>query len=84
MATVKISPITTQTTGGYKADITGIDPTDHDCLSGTIDTPGSSTIDAKWNLGGICRDNDSSCNLDTHRSEVADAVETAKKLGAPG
>lgn len=83
MATIKIDPIPCKTTGGFDAEITGIDPTDHDCLKGTINTPGAGTINGKWNLGGTCRDNDSKCDLDPRQDEVADAIGTARKVGAP-
>lgn len=82
MATITIEPIPTKTTGGYDAKITGIDPTSHDCLKGTIDTPGAGTIKGNWNLGGTCRDSDPKCNLDPRQDEVADAMNTAKELGA--
>jgi hypothetical protein len=41
---VLIAPVATQTKGGYPAEVTGIDPTDHDYLIGTIDRPGLGKI----------------------------------------
>jgi len=82
MATILIAPVVTQTTGGYPAQVAGIDPTNHDCLVGTIDTHGMGRVDARWNDAGICRDKSESCNLDMRTPELADVVQTAKKLGA--
>jgi hypothetical protein len=82
MATVLIAPVTTQTSGGYPAEVTGIGPTDYDCLIGTIDTPGLGKIPARWNTVGICRGQTPQCNLDVRTPIVADVVQTAKKLGA--
>jgi hypothetical protein len=56
--------------------------TDHDCIIGTIDTPGLGKIRARWNDVGICRSQTDQCNLNVSTPEVADVVETAKKLGA--
>jgi hypothetical protein len=82
MATVLIAPVATQTKGGYPAEVTGIDPTDHDYLIGTIDRPGLGKIGATWNDVGICCGETPKYNLDMRRPEVANVVKTAKKLGA--
>jgi hypothetical protein len=82
MATVLIAHVATQTTGGYPAQVTGIDPTDHDCLVGTIYTPGAGEVDARWNNVGICRGKTDGCNLDVNTSDMTDVIKTAKKLGA--
>ena len=82
MAKVLIEPIHTQTSGGYSAELNAIDPTAHDCIVGVIDTPGEGKKAVNWDLGGMCRDNDPSCNLDTHADEIADVFDTAKILGA--
>jgi len=81
MATIKIVPISTKTIGKFDAEITGIDPTDHDCLKGTIDTPGAAIVSAEWNLDGTCRDSIPQCNLDLSQNEVVDAINCARKLG---
>ena len=81
MATVLIQPVATKTRGGYDAQVIGIELTDYDCLEGTIDTPAMGRINARWNVLGICRDNPEGFNLDIRSPEVADVMETAKKLG---
>lgn len=82
MATVIIEPVHTKTTNGYPATIRGIDPTDMDCLIGEITTPGMGQMSVRWDLGGLCRDHDPSCNLDMKDNENFDLRETAKRLGA--
>jgi hypothetical protein len=83
VAVVVIQPVETKTRGGLDAEITGIDPVDPDCLKGTVDAPALGKLNVTWDQGGICRDQDPDCNLDLSDSEVQDAIETAKKLGAP-
>jgi hypothetical protein len=78
MTTVLIAPVATPTKGGYAAEVTSIDPADHDCLRGTIDIPGAGRIDARWNDNGICRDNDDACNLKITTREVANVLEKVK------
>ena len=82
MATVLIDPIATQTRGGYFAEVTGVDPTHHDCLIGTIEFAALGKIAVKWNDLGICRDRADACNLDMKRPEVSDVVKTANELRA--
>ena len=81
MAVIIIQAVPTKTVGGFDAIITGIDPTNGDCLIGTIDTPRSGIKDFEWNLGGICRDTDESCNLDMRKNETHNLRVTAEKLG---
>lgn len=82
MAVLEIHPVQTVTSGGFNAVITGIDPANTDCIVGVVDTPGQGSINVRWNLGGLCRDTDGSCNLDMRKNETADVRETAKRLGA--
>lgn len=79
MAVVLITPVSTTTRGEYDAKITGIDPTDTDCLHGTVDVKHGSK-NRKWNDVGICRDSPEELNLDPNTQEVGDVIETAKKL----
>ncbi|MQX38624.1 hypothetical protein [Roseospira navarrensis] len=81
MATLKIETVKTKTKGGYDAEITGIDPTDTDCLRGTINTPAKGMENGKWNLGGICRDKADECNIIPNSEEITDVIDTAKRLG---
>lgn len=82
MATIKIKPIEVQSRGGYPVVITGISPTHHDCISGTIETPGAGTIDGQWDLSGYLRGGTDPCNLDTSLEELADLFQLSRQLGA--
>jgi hypothetical protein len=82
MTMIMIQPVSTKTSGGFDATITGIDPLNTDCLVGSIITPGAGHRDVSWNLGGICRDNQDSCNLDMRNNETRDVRETAIRIGA--
>jgi hypothetical protein len=82
MASIQIKPVSTKTTGGFAATIDSIDPTNSDCLEGTVVTPGAGQIPVLWDLSGIARDKTPSCNLDMRNNETADLRDTAKKLGA--
>lgn len=82
MAIITINPVTTKTTKGFAATVTGIDPTNCDCLIGEIVTPGKGLIEVRWSLGGICRDTHESCNLDMRENENSNLRDTALRLGA--
>lgn len=82
MPITKISPIKGQSNGGYPVVITGIDPTDHDCIVGEITTPGKGTTKGRWNLGGTMRDGVPECNIDTRQGALAGAAEEARRQGA--
>jgi hypothetical protein len=83
MATILIEPITTKSIGGFPVTIDGIDPTDHDCLRGSITTPGGGISRGSWDLNGTMRDGHPDCNLNTRDDAVAaDAAATARQLGA--
>jgi hypothetical protein len=84
MATIQIEPIQTQSREGYKVTITGIDPTDRDCIVGEITTSAIGTKRQKWNLNGAATNSPDSCNLNMYdNDDLIDLVELAKKLGAP-
>lgn len=83
MAILNLEPVNTNTTGGFEAQISGIDPTDSDCLVGTVLTVGLGRKKVRWDLGGRCRDNHDSLNLDMRNDKMLDLRETAKRLGAP-
>lgn len=83
MAIIVIEPVAATTKRGYNAAITGIDPTDTDCLKGTVSRTALGTIDVRWDLAGICRNQTPDLNLDTSSSgDAGDVALTAKKLGA--
>lgn len=80
MATILIQPVAAITRGGYEVQIMGIDPVSTDCLVGTVQTPGMGAIVAKWDLGGMCRGADTSCNLDMSDDDLVDLKEAAEHL----
>lgn len=82
MAIIQIDPIPMQSKGGYPVTITGIDPTDQDCLAGGIVTKGQGLTAAKWNLSGIMRGGTDNSNLNTQTDEFIDVSGLARKLGA--
>lgn len=71
MATLKIEPISTTTTGGLPATITGIDINNGDCFEGTITLP-DGTKNVLWNKNGLCRDGNSDESLNKHSPEFED------------
>ena len=82
MAIVLIAPVATHTKNGYPAEVTGIDLTDPHCLIGTINTYGAFKIAMRWTISGLCRSTGEGCNLNITSPEVADVVESAKRLRA--
>jgi hypothetical protein len=82
MASIVIKAVTTQTRGGFDATITSIDPTNTDCLEGTVKTPAAGLREVRWNLGGICRDNHEDLNLDMRNNETHNLRATAERIGA--
>ncbi|WP_152003935.1 hypothetical protein [Desulfoluna spongiiphila] len=78
MAIFKIEPIAVMTEKGYHAEITGIDSNDSDCIVGTI--KGKYPCDVCWDLNGLCRDNESGCNLNTTTDEFLDVKRAASLL----
>lgn len=81
MANIIIEPINTTTSGGFKATISSINPTNSDCFEGTVQTLGAGLKYVRWDLSGICRDNHDSLNLVMRNNETYDLRETAKRLG---
>ncbi|MBE9502945.1 MAG: hypothetical protein IME96_02080 [Proteobacteria bacterium] len=79
MAEILIKPIKTKTHNGTDAEITGIDLTSTDCIVGTASVNHGSP-DKSWNIHGICRDNPDDLNLNLNSNEIADLMETIKKL----
>lgn len=82
MTSILIEPVTSQTIGSYPLEITGIDPTSHDCLVGTLTTPGKGTTREAWNLSGIMRGGSSPLNLDIGADELGAVFDLAKHLRA--
>lgn len=82
MVSIIIKTIETKTSGGFNATISSIDPTNSDCLEGTVQTPGAGLKEVRWDLCGFCRDNPGDLNLDMRKNEMHDLRETATRLGA--
>ena len=82
MATLKVVPIKVKSIDGNPVEITGISPTDHDCIAGTITLPGQGPKKAEWNLSGLMRDGSDPCNLDMRSGELAELARLARQLGA--
>ena len=82
MATLKIDPITTQSRGGYRVVLTGIDPTAHDCIAGEYWTKVEGPIAGQWDLSGYLRGGTDNLNLDTGDNDFAGVVALAEHLGA--
>lgn len=82
MLAILITETKVQSTGGYPVTVSGIDPTDTDCICGRIDTPGTGPTDARWNLAGIMRGGTDQCNLQMNSVDLAPVAALARKLGA--
>lgn len=83
MTLLVIPPTDMQSRGGLSVTITGINPADHDCLKGQIDTKGMGTINASWDLNGTMRSGTDDCNLDLTSKTGAILSEMARRLSAP-
>ena len=81
MATILIDPINIQSRGGFPVCITGIDPTDHDCIVGIVDPIGTPRMNARWNENGTMRGGTDNSNLDMSADEMVDIVGLLQKLG---
>jgi hypothetical protein len=81
-ATLKIEPIHLTSVGGFDVQITGLEPTDHDCLVGQLLPPRHPSLRARWNLGGVMRGGTQDCNLDMRSNEMIELVQLARNLGA--
>ena len=82
MATLLIDQIKTKSYGGYDVVITGIDPLHHDCLIGTINTPGMGLIDGQWDLSGYLRSGTENTNLNMAADELQELIALAEHLSA--
>ena len=82
MATIIIDPIATYSKGSYSVTITGIDPTEHDCIKGTIVTPGAGIQQGEWNLAGTMRGGKDNSNLDPRDEVTSNVIATAISLGS--
>lgn len=84
MTSILIERVNTTSVGSHPVEITGIDPTSHDCLVGTINTPGQGLTREVWNLNGIMRNGSSPLNLDIGADELEGVLDLAKFLkGTP-
>ncbi|WP_148255313.1 hypothetical protein [Aidingimonas lacisalsi] len=79
MPVFTIEPMTTTTVGGFPATISGINTGSTDFIVGTIDAP-AGVLKAMWDSGGVCRDSNPKCNLNTHTNEFIEVLEAAKAL----
>ena len=82
MATIQIDPIEVKSRGGHAVTITGLRPTDTDCLVGSIVTPGKNLSNEQWNLSGIMRGGVDACNLDMSSAALEELARLARQLGA--
>jgi len=82
MATILIKPVSVTSKGGWPVTITGISPTDHDCIAGEVTTPGRGKIDGEWNLAGTLRDGTHDGNLDINDPQIHEIEQLARQLGA--
>lgn len=82
MVVIQIDPISIRSAGGHAVTISGLRPTDHDCIIGSIVTPGTSLTKASWNLSGIMRGGTDSCNLDMRAPTLTELSDLARRLGA--
>ena len=83
MAAILIEQVGGLSVGSHVVEITAIDPTDQDCLIGTIVTSGKGTTREAWNLNGLMRGGSDPVNLDMQSGAFSEVVSLAKKLGAP-
>ena len=80
MATLKIEPITLKSKIGNRVVITGIDPTDTDCIIGEYWSGHDGPHAGSWNLRGIRRGGNEGSNLTV--DAIAEISKLARKLGA--
>lgn len=78
MAAILIKPISAETLSGMPVMIDSLYPISSDFLQGTITAPNGSKFTASWDKNGICRDHDSSFNLNTDNGALQEAIETAE------
>ena len=81
MVKILIEPIKMKSLGGNPVSITGISPSDHDCIVGEIELLGGRSQRAKWNVNGTMRGGADSTNLDMCSEELADIGSLLQKLG---
>ncbi len=84
MATLKIHPIEIYSKGRNRVLITGISPTDHDCIVGEMWTKLEGPIPSVWNLSGLRRGGTHESNIDMSSEELKDLSKLAVQLGARG
>ena len=86
MATLKIEPIQVVSRDHNRVVITGISPTDHDCIVRQYWTGAGMSADGPhnglWNLFGIRRGGTPGENLDMSGVDLAELAKLARKLGA--
>ncbi len=82
MAILKIEPIKVATRGGLDALITGLEPTDHDCIVGEVFSRTDNLTNARWNLSGLHRGGSDASNLDMREAQLQELATLAKRLGA--
>lgn len=72
MATIELIPIITKTNGGFPAEVTGLDPSESNCIIGTVTLPTQKRQRVQWSATGICR----------NKPQEYDLVNKSRKLSA--
>jgi hypothetical protein len=78
MVAILIQTVHVKTKGGHKAEVTAIDPTNYDCIVGTVHCRALGATPVRWNDVGMCRDRDESCNIDMEGDDLLDVLETLR------
>jgi hypothetical protein len=84
-ATIQIHPIVVFSKGRHRVVISGISPTDHDCIVGELFTRTDGPIPAFWDLAGYRRGGrggEEPSNLDMGLDELQALSKLAIQLGA--
>jgi hypothetical protein len=80
VAAILIEPIETTTTGGFHAEITGVDIASREvALVGTIISRTMRKIRARWTENGYCLETEG-CNLILTNFEVSDVLTLRERL----
>ncbi len=82
MATIQIHPIEVYSNGRHRVVITGISPTDYDCIVGELYTKMDGPVHAVWDLSGLMRGGQDAFNLNMGDEELQGIANLALQLGA--
>jgi hypothetical protein len=81
VATLKIEPLSVESRGKHRVIITGISPTDHDCLVGQYWIGNDGPHSARWDLSGYMRGGSDARNLDMRDDSLAELTNLVIQLG---